>query len=180
MIHQPLLQDITDQIKEAQIKLGFSPNAVRLYYTVPSLCRLTGAVADDAESLCRLLSGEAFFSSSPLGALTFVPDSDRIAVTTPAQGVRYVHEHVDAPAFLLALIGLFAGHHHVSVEELTALFASQQSPYARLDMPPGNDFSFALYFPDGQPDRYYYFISEEMGHLSYHRFRPEDALPYLS
>lgn len=37
-----LEQNITDTIKESQIKLGFTPNAVTLFYPLDSLNAITG------------------------------------------------------------------------------------------------------------------------------------------
>lgn len=176
---QPLLLDITDQLKEAQIKLGFGPSTVKLYYNPASLSMLTGAEAANVPAMAAALSAEPAFSASPLGQLTFAPHDDRVEITIPQDGVRYVHEQVEASPFLQALIGLFAGHHHASMEEVAALFDEQKTPYVRRNMPAGGEFDCVLYFPDGQPDSYYYFFKEEMGHLSYHRFRPEDAAHLL-
>lgn len=176
---QPLLMDITDQLKEAQIKLGFGPSTVKLYYTPASLAVLTGAAATDAQTMVESLSAEAAFSASPLGQLSFQPHEDRVEITIPQEGVRYVHEQVEASPFLRELIGLFAGHHHASMEEVTALFQKQNVPFVHRTMPAGAEFDCVLYFPQGQPDSYCYFFKEEMGHLSYHRFRPEDAAHLL-
>lgn len=177
---QPLLTDITDQLKEAQIKLGFGPSTVKLYYAPASLAALTGSPAQNVEALAACLSGEDGFSASPLGQLSFAPHEDRVEVTIPQEGVRYVHEQVEASPFLQSLIGMFAGHHHTSMAQVVELFESQQSPYVHRQMPPDSEFDSVLYFQNGQPDGYCYFFKEEMGHLSYHRFRPEDAAHLLT
>ena len=117
---QPLLLDITDQLKEAQIKLGFGPSTVKLYYNPASLSMLTGAEAANVPAMAAALSAEPAFSASPLGQLIFAPHDDRVEITIPQDGVRYVHEQVEASPFLQALIGLFAGHHHASMEEVAA------------------------------------------------------------
>lgn len=176
----PLWQDVTDQLKEAQIKLGFGPSTVKLYYTPASLCALTGAQAADGPILAHQLTEAAAHAPASLGSVTFQPHQDRVEVTIPEAGVRYVHEQVEASPFLRALIGLFAGHHHASMEEVIALFAAQQVPYVCRTMPQGAEFDQVLFFPSGQPDGYCYFFKEEMGHLSYHRFRPEDASHLLA
>ncbi|MBQ8537997.1 MAG: DUF3877 family protein [Clostridia bacterium] len=175
MMAQPFLQDITDQLKEAQVKLGFGPSTVKLYYTVAALQALTGLTHADEQAMAAALADEAAFSASPLGQLGFLPHEDRVEVTIPQEGVRYVHEQVEASPFLRELIGLFAGHHHATMAEVTALFERQETAFVSRSMPAGAEFDCALYFPDGQPDGYCYFFKEEMGHLSYHRFRQEDA-----
>lgn len=176
---RPLLQDITDQLKEAQIKLGFGPSTVKLYYTTAGLSTLTGVRAADAAGVADALTEAAAAEKGPLGSITFRPHEDRVEVTVPESGVRYVHEHVEASPFLCGLIRLFAGHHHTTMAEVTALFDAQQTPYERRDMPEGAEFDRMLRFPAGDPDGYCYFFKEEMGHLSYHRFRPEDAAHLL-
>jgi hypothetical protein len=172
---RPLLEDITDQLKEAQIKLGFGPSTVKLYYTTAALSALTGAAPASPEAMAESLASIPGAADTGLGTLQFLPHGDRVEVTIPREGVRYVHEQVEASPFLLGLIGLFAGHHHATMQQVTALFESQNAPYIRRDMPQGAEFDHVLYFPSGQPDGYCYFFKEELGHLSYHRFRPEDA-----
>lgn len=176
---RPLLQDITDQLKEAQIKLGFGPSTVKLYYTPASLALLTGAFAADAADMAAALSALPAAWHGRLGALQFAPHEDRVEITIPKEGVQYVHEHVEASPFLCGMIGLFAGQHHTSMAEVTDLFEKQGKPYVRRDMPAGAEFDCMLRFPGGEPDGYCYFFKEEMGHLSYHRFRPEDAAHLL-
>lgn len=177
---RPLVQDITDQLKEAQIKLGFGPSTVRLYYTPAALSALTGCGETAPEALAAALAALPEIAESPLGALQIAPHEDRVEITIPENGVRYVHENVEATPFLCGLIGLFGGHHHTTMAQVTALFDAQQAPYTRRDMPAGSEFDCMLYFPGGVPDGYCYFFKEEMGHLSYHRFRPEDARQLLT
>ncbi len=172
---RPLLQDITDQLKEAQIKLGFGPSTVKLYYTPAALAVLTGCENESPARQAASLAALPEMTQSPLGALQLAPHEDRVEVTIPQAGVRYVHENVEASPFLCGLIGLFAGHYHTTMAQVTALFDAQQAPYERRDMPEGAEFDCMLCFPGGVPDGYCYFFKEEMGHLSYHRFRPEDA-----
>ena len=172
---RPLVQDITDQLKEAQIKLGFGPSTVRIYYTTAALAALTGCGDQQPGDMAAALPALPQAGESSLGALQFAPHEDRVQVTIPEEGVRYVHENVEATPFLCGLIGLFGGHHHTTMAQVTALFDAQQTPYTRRDMPAGSEFDCMLCFPGGLPDGYCYFFKEEMGHLSYHRFRPEDA-----
>lgn len=172
---RPLLQDITDQLKEAQIKLGFGPSTVKLYYTTAALSALTGSADHSSETMAAALSALPPSACAGLGGLQFLPHGERVEIVIPEEGVRYVHEQVEASPFLRGLIGMFAGHHHATMEDVSALFESQNVPYIRRDMPKGAEFDHVLYFPGGEPDGYCYFFKEEMGHLSYHRFRPEDA-----
>ena len=61
-------------------------------------------------------------------------------------------------------------------EALRQLF-SRFSPDSVCErMADGGDFQYVLYFPDGTVDPYYYCITDEMGHLTYHRFTRADYL----
>ena len=180
MFTHPLLQDIADQLKEAQIKLGFAPGTVKLYYTCASLSALTGRCDETPEALSESLSADGALAASPLGQLGFAAHDGRVEVTIAREGVRYVYEEVEASDFLRGLIGLFAGHHHPSMDDVTELFRRQDAPYVRREMPEGAEFDCVMYFPAGQPDAYHYFFKEEMGHLGYHRFRPEDAAAFVN
>jgi hypothetical protein len=164
-----------DQIKEAQLKLGYAKETVRLYYPAPSLMRLLEMEAEiSPDALVELLQKEPALSSSPLGGLEFSNRGKRIEVQVPPEGAEYVHREIPKPEFLAALIGLFAANPHSTLEEICGVFASFDETYICRQMPEGSDFDCVLYFPDGKIDAYCYCIKEEMGHTIYHRFTRED------
>ena len=45
MNRECLIKNMTDQVKEAQLKLGYAPETVRLYYPVASLNEILGTSA---------------------------------------------------------------------------------------------------------------------------------------
>ena len=45
MNRERLIKNMTDQVKEAQLKLGYAPETVRLYYPVASLNEILGTSA---------------------------------------------------------------------------------------------------------------------------------------
>ena len=44
-------ENLIDQIKEAQLKLGFAKETIRLYYPAASLCRLLNIECQSGEEL---------------------------------------------------------------------------------------------------------------------------------
>jgi hypothetical protein len=164
-----------DQIKEAQLKLGYAKETVRLYYPAPSLMRLLGMEEEmSPDALVEFLQKEPALSSSPLGGLQFSNRGNRIEVQVPPEGAEYVHLEIQKPEFLATLIELFAANPHSTLEEIRSVFASFDVNYICRQMPKGSDFDCVLYFPDGRVDAYYYCVKEEMGHTIYHRFTRDD------
>ena len=58
MNREKLLKNMTDQVKEAQLKLGYAPETVRLYYPVASLNEILGTSARNAQEMLTLLNGD--------------------------------------------------------------------------------------------------------------------------
>lgn len=174
-----MIQNIIDQIKEAQIKLGYVKETVRLYYPTESLNRMLGTQAKDAEELLAFLENTAVFSDTVLGKLRFAVCKGRIEVSIPPEGAKYVDREIPAPAFLIDIIKLFGENHHCGLADVCAVFEKYSKDYVCEKMPEGMDFDDVLYFCDGTIDAYYYCIKEEMGHTIYHRFTKEDYLALL-
>ena len=64
-----LTENIVDQIKEAQIKLGYAKETVRLYYPAESLCTLMGMEPMDTKRLLDYLKETAVLSEIPFEVL---------------------------------------------------------------------------------------------------------------
>lgn len=173
MQHEKLIKNIVDQIKEAQIKLGFARETVRLYYPVGTLNAMLGTAASDTGEMLEILKSNVF-QETPLGNLGFSSHKHRIEVSVPPEGVEYVHMNIPKPAFLVDMIELFRSHHHCRMEDVASLFASYSRDYVRERMPEGSDFDEVFHFRDENIDAYYYCVKEEMGHTIYHRFTEED------
>ena len=107
-----LTENIVDQIKEAQIKLGYAKETVRLYYPAESLCTLMGVEPMDTKRLLDYLKETAVLSEIPLGELQFTAHKGRIEVRIPPEGAEYVHQKVPDPEFLTELIGFFGIFSH--------------------------------------------------------------------
>lgn len=171
---QRLLSNIIDQIKEAQIKLGYAKESVRLYYPVSSLKALSGIDADTAETLVTELNKSFPPFSKALGGIEFFVCGERVEAVIPSQGAEYVYTRIPTPPFLMELIEFFKHNHSCSLKEIGAVFEKYSKNYTCRKMPSGMDFDYVLYFEEGKVDPYYYCIKEEMGHTIYHRFTKED------
>lgn len=169
-----LIQNVIDQIKEAQLKLGFEKEVIRLYFPVASLNALLGTDYGNGRQMLAALQGEQRLQETVLGPLEFSLHKGRIEIRIAPEGAAYVHMHVPEPAFLKRLIGLFAGQHHLTIEAICECFAEFSEAYSCEQMRPEDDFDYALHFTDERIDTYYYCIKMEMGHTIYHRFTPED------
>ena len=168
-----LEQNLIDQMKEAQLKLGFEEETMRLYYPVASLNLLLGTNCETAKEMVTELTALFADRKSVLGAMSFRVSAGRIEVSVPPEGAKYVHEHMGDVAFLQEIVSLFSDPHGKSVEDVKHVFG-KFGAYVCEQMPEGSDFDQVLYFEDPSVDEYYYCVKEEMGHLIYHRFLKED------
>ena len=170
---EKLIKNIIDQIKEAQIKLGFAKETTRLYYPVESLNAMLGIHAKNDKEMLELLASSDIHNTG-LGTLLFSAHKGRIEISVPPEGAEYVHEYVEEPAFLKAIIELFRQNHHCTVSDVRALFERFSKDFVCEKMSEGSDFDEVFYFKDASVDSYYYCVKEEMGHTIYHRFTKED------
>lgn len=173
-----LYNNIIDQMKEAQMKLGFAKETTRLYYPVASLNTLLKTDFKDPKEMCDYLRHE-YVKSDALGEIQYAVRGGRIEVSIPPEGAIYVHEHVDTPAFLQDLIRLFMENHHADASDIKQVFAKHSEAFTCETYTAGDDFDEVIYFDDPSIDPYYYCIKEEMGHTIYHRFIKEDYLQLI-
>lgn len=169
-----LTENIVGQIKEAQLKLGFARESIRLYYPVESLCRLLQVKCRSDRETLEMLEKEAQLAHTELGRLRFSVCKGRAEVCVSQEGVDYVHEQIPDPPFLKGLIQLFRDSHELSIDDIRRYFAGFSDHYICERMKPDEDFDYVLYFPDQEPDAWYYCIRVEMGHTIYHRFSADD------
>jgi hypothetical protein len=169
-----LIRNITDQIKESQIKLGYVKETVYLYYPVESLNALLGVNVGDEFEMISLLKNGFDDEKTCLGKIGYHIRKGRVEISVPSEGVEYVHKVVKESPFLVDLIRLFREHHSCSQEDLKNLFSKYSPEYICEQMEEGSDFDYVMYFCDREIDPYYYCMKEEMGHTIYHRFTKED------
>lgn len=168
------IENVIEQIKEVQLKLGFVKESIRLYYPVESLCRLLQIENKNEKELLILLKTEESLLNTNLGILQFSLSKSRIEVGISSVGAAYVQEHIPNPPFLTSMIQLFQEKHNPSIEEICVCFAQFNKDYVCEQMESGQDFDYVLYFPQKEPDGWFYCVRTEMGHTIYHRFTEED------
>lgn len=173
-----MIQNIKDQIKEAQMKLGYVKESLRLYYPVDTLKAMLRVDVSNEEEMMKILDNEVF-QCTELGELGFSAHKQRIEVSVSPEGAEYVHKNMEEPKFLKAMIEMFRVNHHCRMEDIEELFRSFSSEYVCKEMLKDSDFDSVFYFTDWKIDAYYYCIKEEMGHTIYHRFTREDMVELL-
>lgn len=169
-----LIQNVIDQIKEAQLKLGYAEETIYLYFPLDSLNSILQTDYKDEEGLLKALQQAPAFCQSELGELDFRLRQKRIEVRIPSRGVKYVRESVPDPPFLKKWIQLFSNSHGLTIEELQDCFESFSADYVCAKMDGDSEFDYVLYFRDPRIDTYCYCVKMEMGHTVYHRFTRED------
>ena len=169
-----LIQNLIDQIKEAQLKLGYAEESIYLYFPKESLNSILQTDYKEGESLLAELQQAPAFAGCELGELSFRLSRGRIEVRIPPQGARYVKENVPDPAFLSELIQIFSHGHDLTIGRIRACFEKFSGDYVCEKMGEGSEFDYVLYFVDERIDAYCYCVKTEMGHAIYHRFTKED------
>lgn len=174
MNENDLIQNVIDQIKEVQLKLGYAEETIYLYFPLESLNSILQTNCKDEEGLLEVLRQAPAFYESELGNLGFRLHQKRIEIRIPPQGARYVRECVPDPPFLKEFIHMFSHSHALTIEEVKACFEKFSDSYVCKEMPPGSEFDYVLYFEDVYIDAYRYCVKMEMGYTVYHRFTPAD------
>ena len=169
-----LIQNVIDQIKEAQLKLGYAEETIYLYFPLESLNGILQTNYKEEKGLLEALRQAPAFSESKLGKLSFRLHQKRIEIRILPQGARYVKECVPDPPFLKELIHMFSHSHALTIEEVKSCFEKFDDSYVCEEMSLGSEFDYVLYFKDTGIDSYRYCVKMEMGHAVYHRFTPAD------
>lgn len=168
-----LFKNIMNQIEEAQVKLGYANESVRLYYPLDSLNDILASDFSDNNDCIKMLLSNDEIINCELGTIEFNNHGRNIEVVISPVGVKYVYENKKPTDFLVEFIGAFAHNHHLKIGEIKALFA-KYGDYKCEDVPESSGFKWALYFVDNTYDEYVYCVNEEMGHTIYHRFTKND------
>ena len=173
MEHTRLERNLTDNIYEAQLKLGYDGRPMSLNYTHSSLRHLAGEDWSDElwEEFCEAVRPR-------LGELGIRPVSGGYCITVPAEGTAYVHGSAPADGGFIAELIEKVRSHGISAGDVTDLFRKYSDKVEVRELN-GEEADYAVWFTDGVPDGYVYCLTEEpcMGggcHVTYHRFIPED------
>lgn len=166
-----LKQNIMDVIKEEQLKLGYRPETVRLYYPLSSLRHFFGQSCDaaQAEALLADFCGQV---RDELGSIAVSRSGERFCFAIPPDGAAYVHEHTSDNEFIKELIDTVS-RHGCTMDDVFAVFGAH-SDRLHTEKLENGEFDWLIYFEDGQPDGYYYCFTSDEFHTMYHRFLPED------
>lgn len=169
MPYLALQQNIIDQIREEQAKLGFDEKEIRLYYPLSSLCHITGMQRSAAE-MTAFLQNFPSVTADTLGDVRFTEEAERFCFYIPPCGVKWVQEHTDENAFIRRLVQLIVKP-GCTMEEIKHLFRQ----YGTVHIQPihSDEFDTLIYFENG-PDTYYYCFQDDGFDIRYHRFLPGD------
>ncbi|MDE5764008.1 MAG: DUF3877 family protein [Ruminococcus sp.] len=166
MNYERFEKNLIDNIKEAQLKLGFENRPMSLNYMQTSINHLTGA-----ECSQEILDGFADFVRERLGELNFRKIKDGICITVPAEGTEYVN-NLDGYDFISELISAVRNH-GTSMEQVLEIFRRYSSDVIT-QKSNSDEFDLLAYFGNSSPDEYYYCLTDEGCHITYHRFIRED------
>lgn len=168
---EKLFANIVAVIEEGQLKLGYRPETIRLYYPLNSLNLFLGTQLDAPGMMDALEAFSAEYEDK-LGAVAVSRKGRRFCIAVPPEGAAYVDAKTDRNGFLAKFIAMIA-RHGTKIGDVIALFEAHSS-CARVDELHNGEFDYLLRFEDGKPDAFYYCITDEGCHLTYHRFTKED------
>jgi hypothetical protein len=165
-----LEKNLIDNIKEAQLKLGFENRPMSLNYMSSSLKHLLEDEATD-----DVLQAFSKYAEAKLGKLSFGRIKNGVCITIPVEGTAYVNS-LGGYEFLGELVEKV--RNHASLEQVMAVFRHFSANVAVEEIDNG-EFDLLAYFPDETPDEYYYCLTAEPCmnggcHAMYHRFIRED------
>ena len=99
MNEQKLIQNVIEQIKEAQLKLGAEKEVIRLYFPMASMNAILGTNYTDEQEMLTALRTNTVFDTTVLGRLKFFIHEGRFEVRVPfRQGSPHRYGCTYAPA----------------------------------------------------------------------------------
>jgi len=172
-----LKKNISDIIKEQQIKLGYRKEAVRLYYPLQSLNRLLGTELNENE-MQSVLESFAESVEDEFGNINISCNNGRFCFLFPEKASEYIHTHAEEKGFLHDFITAVSKH-NISVDEIVEVF-KKYSDCVHFEKVDNGEFDYLIYFENGEPDDYRYCLTDEGDHIIYHRFTLEDYNDFYS
>lgn len=162
---------IINTIKESQLKIGYTPNSVTLNYPPESVSRMIGAKISELPSVLDKFSE---YASPRLGRISFSLFEGRYAITVPAEGADYVNKHIKPEPFIEEWINAVKTPGKLSsIEDVLSVF-QKHSDSVVCTPADSDEFQYAVYFSDGNPDDFVYCIDSDFGIITYHRFSKDD------
>jgi len=163
-----LKRNILDSVKECEIKLGYRQEAVSLYYPKNVLKELLSATDDDLQ---ECINGFCQSVARELGEVCIMEtqEAGRYQVVIPEKGVAYVHENVEAGAFMKAFVeNIYKPG--MGRDGMIALFRQFSD---KVVVEQAGEKEWAVYFESPEIDAYVYYMEEDEFGLQYHRFTRE-------
>jgi hypothetical protein len=166
-----LEKNISDVIKEEQVKLGYRSENIRLFYPLQSLNRFLQTELGENEmeaclvEFCRELEPK-------FGRIAVSHEGGRFCFHLPPRAADYVHAHTPQSGFLYDFIET-VGTHGVTIDDVLAVFR-RYSDRVHVERVSHGEFDVLVYFEDGEPDDFRYCLTDEGAHVIYHRFTVED------
>lgn len=160
-----LWKNILDSVKECEIKLGYRKEAVTLYYPESVLKELLSATDD---SLREKVAQFCQSVVEKLGKVCIMEtqEAGRYQVVIPEKGVAYIHENVEAGAFLKVFVENIY-RPGMRKDDIVALF---QQFSDKVVVEQAGEKEWAVYFETPEIDAYVYYLEEDEFGLQYHRF----------
>lgn len=171
MNYEKLEKNIVDVIKEQQAKLGYMREKVRLYYPLSSLNHFFGT-GENAEGMARILEEFCCRVKDRLGNVKISENNGRFCFLIPEEGAEYVHGLAGEGDFITELIDLVR-EHGCTIGQIRELFEAHSDKVC-FEKTDNGEFDYLLRFEDDPQDEYVYCFKDEGGHMTYHRFLPED------
>jgi len=166
-----LFENIVAVIQEGQLKLGYREETIRLYYPLNSLNLFFGT-SYDAAGMTDALHAFSQEYAGRLGEIAVSRKGKRFCLAVPPKGAAYIDRQTDKNGFLARFISMIA-RHGTKLDDVIALFR-EYSLCVSIDELHNGEFDVLIRFEDGKPDAFYYCITDEGCHLTYHRFTKED------
>lgn len=171
--YEGLKKNVIYVLKESQIKIGYTENAVTLNYPLDSLNRLMETECN-FEEMGELLKGFCEYAKTELGEIKTSVYEGKYSLKISKEGVRYVHENIKDSGFLTEFINLLKEHKNITIEEVLQVFNKYSSDVKCIDVNDNEEFNYIVYFEGGKPDEFIYCIDIDLGHATYHRLTKGD------
>lgn len=167
-----LQKNIMDTIHEGQVKIGYEPSGIQIYYTLASLKGLLGVLVPSAKEMDVLLNVFKSTVENTLGDIQITREEERFCFAIPEKGTSYIHETYEDNTFLKELITVLQNP-ACTIENILSVFR-KQSPDVICQKMQDAEFDYVISYRDKSVDEFMYCFSiGEMG-AYYHRFTEID------
>ena len=168
--YKKLERSLTDNIAEAQAKLGYSKNTMQFYYPLRTLNHFFNS-AWKSDEMDKALQGFIDFIAPRFGETKIEYKEHRFCFYLSEDAPTYVHEHKEKNEFIFELIQLLLKP-DTSLDTVISFFKEWDKNCVIKEVN-NDEFDILITFTD-RDDPYYYFFKDEELQIVYHRFLPED------